>query len=88
MELLMELRNAAMVCKTAATRKALRAIADRLDLAIQDFCRTPTTYNLTALNGIWATAARVARTIPPEGGPSTPKTDSVDGPDIRERKAA
>lgn len=88
MELLLQLREEAKRCRQPKVRAALRAVADRLDLAITAFARAPTTSNLTALNGIWASASRVARTIPPEGGPSTPKTDSVDGPDIQERRAA
>lgn len=71
MDYLLKLREAAKKCSKPEVRKALRAVADRLDLALTQFARMPTEANLITLNGAWASAARVARTVPPEGDPGT-----------------
>lgn len=70
MDYLFILRDAAMHCSKPETRRALRAVADTLDLAIDQFNRTPSEGNLITLNGAWACAACIAKTIPPEGDPA------------------
>jgi hypothetical protein len=93
MDYVLKLRTAAIQCSKVEVRRALHAVASRLDRAIQDFARAPTENNLISLNGAWAAAARVAKTVPPEGTPA-PLGGSPDAPllsegtDVQERRAA
>lgn len=88
MDLLLTLRNSAMVCSRPEIRAALRASADRLDLAIRNFAEAPTEHNLILLNGLWASAVRVVKLIPPEGEPTSPAAAGGVGSFSEEKIAA
>lgn len=63
----LELRDAAQRCTHIDYRALIRIRADDLSVAIDQFCAYPNKHNMSALNGAWATAARVLKDMPPEG---------------------
>ena len=79
MELILKLRTAAIKATTPSGRDMFHMFASQLEQAVTDFTLTPTENNLIALNGAWSIAKRVAKTIPPEGGPA-PLSGSPDAP--------
>ncbi len=79
MELVLKLRTAAIKATSPEGRDTFHLFASNLERAITDFAMAPTENNLIALNGAWSIAERVAKTIPPEGGPA-PLSGSPDAP--------
>lgn len=93
MELVLKLRTAAIKATSPEGRDTFHLFASNLERAITDFAMAPTENNLIALNGAWAIAERVAKTIPPEGDPAplsgSPDAPAWDGCQVEtERKAA
>lgn len=68
MSILKQLRDAAMGCSNAQYRLALQMVADELSGRIAVLSDDPTAEAMLALNGTWANAVRLLKTLPAEGG--------------------
>jgi hypothetical protein len=67
---LFRLNEARRLCSSQKHKEALMVAASNLAGAIHRFSESHTEENMIALNGAWAHAANLLKSIPPEGAPA------------------